>query len=328
MGRHFDRDGDGVADWALEHPYQAPDPDSLPIGDEPSVPLRHARVAARSSAAGVLQAYGLTNVDAIVVAARLEGLDVAAAATCIAKESGGANVWGHDPVSTGGVYTKGAQVTREAYNAYRALVTAGRIGRQGVGPCQCTSAGYQNTADALGGCWDPVANMRSGFRGLAKLINAYGVQGGAQRYNGSGPAAVAYGRDFLARYSTWRQRLAGTSFDPVTPVPAAYGELMQDKYPLIGIDVDIWDVACGAASFDGRRIFLGITLLAGHVNGWIDLQNDKGGTADRKPFDLTVGPDNLSPRFVLEVPSGTTKARVGWDATKAQKACLTVTGGK
>jgi hypothetical protein len=74
---------------------------------------------------------------------------------------------------------------------------------------QCTSAQYQDTADDLGGCWDPLANMRSGFRGMGALIKRHGVQQGARRYNGSGPAAEAYGRDFLAKYGTWRERLRG-----------------------------------------------------------------------------------------------------------------------
>ena len=86
--------------------------------------------------------------------------------------------------------------------------------------------------------------------------------------------------------------------------------------------------AAGTAAKDGRWIYLTVTLFAGAITGWVDFQSDKGGVGARQPFSLTVGGDNLSPRAVLAVPSGATKARVGWDATKAQKACLTVTGGK
>jgi hypothetical protein len=94
----------------------------------------------------------------------------------------------------------------------------GHIPRNGCGPCQCTSAQYQDTADDLGGCYDPVANIRSGLRGLNALIKAYGVQLGAQHYNGSGVAAQNYGQKFLANYHVWSARLAGaTTGDVLTP---------------------------------------------------------------------------------------------------------------
>lgn len=173
-----------------------------------------------ASAAVVLSQYGLVNTDAIVAAAALENVDLAIAAAMIQKESGGRNVWGSDGVSTGGAYTKGGAVTKANYLAYRSLVKAGKIGRQGCGPAQCTSAAYQDSADAIGapnglGCWDPVTNIRAGLRGLGALIRTYGVQVGAQHYNGSGPAAVAYGKDFLSRYNTWKARLAGVVVPPI-----------------------------------------------------------------------------------------------------------------
>jgi hypothetical protein len=168
-----------------------------------------------TDAAAILAQFGNQDPQSTIKAAGLENIELALAAAMLEKESNGRNVWGHDPGSTGGVYVKGAQVTKSAYLAYRALVQAGKIPRQGVGPAQCTSAGYQNTADQLGGCWDPVANMRSGFRGLGALVRSYGVQQGARRYNGSGPAAEAYGRAFVARYQVWKSRLAGASVPTV-----------------------------------------------------------------------------------------------------------------
>ena len=45
-----------------------------------------------------------------------EVVDLAAAATLLAVESGGGrNVWGSDGVSTGGIYVKGSEVTQAAY---------------------------------------------------------------------------------------------------------------------------------------------------------------------------------------------------------------------
>jgi N-acetyl-anhydromuramyl-L-alanine amidase AmpD len=168
-----------------------------------------ARCAAPSPAE-VLTAHGIVNADIAVHAAQLEGLDLAAAAACLEKESHGRNVWGHDQVDTGGLYVKGDPVTQDAYLAYRDAVHTGRIKRQGVGPCQCTSAGYQDTADQLGGCWLPLPNMRSGFRGLAALIARYGVREGARHYNGLG-RGDAYADDFTAKYQVWQTRLAGAT---------------------------------------------------------------------------------------------------------------------
>lgn len=174
------------------------DPDAIP------------RETTVNDPAQTLHRAGLGLAPEIVRAAELENLDLAVAATVIAKESGGRNVWGSDGVSTGGTYRKGAPVTRAEYEAYRAAMKAGRIGRQGVGPAQCTSAEYQDRADVLGGCWDPIANMRSGFRGLKWLIERYGLRDGARRYNGSGPAAERYAEDFTARHVVWLQRLGGS----------------------------------------------------------------------------------------------------------------------
>jgi hypothetical protein len=169
-----------------------------------------------ADAAAILTSYGMGLADELIFAAQAEGIDLAVAATVIQKESMGRNVWGSDGVATGGTYIKGTLVTQASYLAYRAAVQAGRIGRQGCGPAQCTSAGYQNEADALGGCWDPVANMRSGFRGIQTLINQYGVRGGFVHYNGSGPAAEAYANDAMAKFAVWQARLAGAQEDDLT----------------------------------------------------------------------------------------------------------------
>lgn len=219
---------------------QAPDERTGPATDEPaadeSVAVEgypwHApwqavgspRFAPRAiSAAAVLRQHGLVLVDELIVAAQAERAEIAVAATLMAGESNARNIWGHDKVDTGGAYVKGGPVTRENYLAYRGLMRLGRIKRQGCGPAQCTSAYYQDLADELGGCWEPVPNMRAGLRGLQQLVARYGVQGGARRYNGSGPQAEAYGRNFVARYRTWSNRLFGTvaSTDLPAPTPGA-----------------------------------------------------------------------------------------------------------
>ncbi len=171
-------------------------------------------------AAAVLRANGMGLANELVQAAELERMDIAIAATIIAGESWGRNVFGHDNVPTGGTYTKGGAVTRDNYLAYRGWMRGGSGRRQGVGPAQCTSAQYQDTADALGGCWDPVANMRSGFRGMGALMRQYGTRNGARRYNGSGPQAEKYADSFMARLATWQARLNGASAPPA-PAPAS-----------------------------------------------------------------------------------------------------------
>lgn len=166
----------------------------------------------------VLRSNGILIPEIMVRAAQLEGIEYAVAAAILEGESGGGkNIWGHDTNVTAGTYTPGGPVTHDNYLAYRTAMRAGRIKRNGVGPCQATSAQYQDTADALGGCWDPLANCRSGFRGMGALIKRYGVQGGAQRYNGSGDQAVLYGQRFKARYDRWVPRIAGAA--PPLPVP-------------------------------------------------------------------------------------------------------------
>lgn len=156
-----------------------------------------------------LGAGNIVNPDGVVRIAAAAGLELAAAAALLQMESGGGrNVWGHDGVQTGGAYVKGAAVTREAYEAY--LKIRDRLGSQGVGPTQLTYGPFQDRADRLGGCWRWDVNCRVGFEILAELIGRYGIQTGFQRYNGSGPAAVAYGQRAVRLYDGWRARLANT----------------------------------------------------------------------------------------------------------------------
>jgi hypothetical protein len=164
----------------------------------------------------ILREGGNIRPEQSIEAALEEGIDLPVAATLLEKESsGGRNVWGHDAVRTDGIYVKGSEVTESVYRTYLNAVKAGRIGRQGVGPCQCTSAEFQNRADALGGSWDPVANMRSGFRGMQdRIARARGdIQDAARSYNGS----ESYAIDFMKKYKVWKSRLAGvpvTRLDP------------------------------------------------------------------------------------------------------------------
>lgn len=158
-----------------------------------------------------LDAWGILRAAEVVKQAGIVQLDPAVVATLLEKESGGGrNVWGSDPVPTGGAYVKGSEVTPAAYRAYRAAVQAGTAGPQGVGPCQLTWLPYQDQADRLGGCWNPVLNMRVGLAVLADLQRRHGEREGFRRYNGSGPAAEEYAADAVRKLARWRDRLALT----------------------------------------------------------------------------------------------------------------------
>ena len=122
----------------------------------------------------------------------------------VEKESGGKNVYGHDPVRNPA--QKGGRVTRTNYAAYKKARKAG-LGMQGVGHTQLTWYAFQDQADALGGAWKPYPNMVVGFRHLKTLINAHGKEHGAAAYNGTGPAADAYGKDFVKRQESWHRRI-------------------------------------------------------------------------------------------------------------------------
>ncbi|WP_270886103.1 peptidoglycan-binding domain-containing protein [Pedococcus sp. 5OH_020] len=162
-----------------------------------------------TTSAAVLKAHGIVRTTEVVELAALAGLELAAAATLLQKESGGgANVYGHDAVETGGFYTKGGPVTAANYRKYKAHRS--QLGAQGVGPVQLTLPAFQDRADDKGGCFDWAVNALVGFQILAGNITALGVRSGFRAYNGSGPAAERYADDALAKLRVWRDRLAGT----------------------------------------------------------------------------------------------------------------------
>lgn len=125
------------------------------------------------------------------------------------KEGGFRMVYGHDDVRNpiksppGGVL----RVTETNYGAYKRARRRG-LGMQGVGHTQLTWYAFQDQADALGGCWRPYPNLVVGFRHLRDLVHVHGKAKGAALYNGTGPAADAYGRDWVRKQAAWHERLA------------------------------------------------------------------------------------------------------------------------
>lgn len=160
---------------------------------------------------GILRPYE------VVELAHQTGLWLPYGCAMLKRESyGGRNLWGGDGVSTGGVYVKGSIVTRDAYLRYRDLRNRGVIGNQGVGPGQLTARGYQDQADAIGGCWDWRCNVTVAFGALSDLVRVFGLDG-LRRYNGSGPNAENYRRAVVADAANWNAAIMGA--DPIRIAP-------------------------------------------------------------------------------------------------------------
>jgi hypothetical protein len=144
------------------------------------------------------------------------GFDLAACCAMAQEESGGRMVWGADPWDQA-AYPLGLAlpanlneqpVTEQNYHTYRASRDLGRQ-PQGCGIAQLTSPALQRAAELAGGCWVPFYNARVGFTVLRDLFDSHALPTAAfAAYNGSGPAADAYGvRVGLLRLG-WQQRLA------------------------------------------------------------------------------------------------------------------------
>ena len=148
----------------------------------------------------LLIANGFQFPATILTARTISKLGLPVACAMLTKESsGGYNIYGHD-VYPGGIEAPGygwGAVTETNVAAFLKLRDAtGRT--NGVGPPQLTSVSLQNEATAAGGLWVPQHTMAVGFHFLHDLIAEHGtVEAGCAAYNGSGPAAAAYGQDCL-----------------------------------------------------------------------------------------------------------------------------------
>jgi hypothetical protein len=179
------------------------------------------------TAAEVLAKHRTQRAAEVVELAAAAGLELAAAATLLEKESdGGNNVFGHDDVETGGFYKKGGQVTEEAYRNYKAHRK--EFGAQGVGPTQLTLPAFQDRADARGGTFDFRVNCQVGFEILAEHIQANGVHDGFRAYNGSGPKAERYADDAVNKLDVWRSRLAGTVGEDDMPDESTFKKWVRE----------------------------------------------------------------------------------------------------
>ncbi|MGH2933869.1 MAG: NlpC/P60 family protein [Gaiellaceae bacterium] len=155
---------------------------------------------------------GIVNPTATLSAAREVMLALPYACALLEQEtSGGHNVFGHDNVRNP---IKGGDVTKSRYAEYKRFRDLG-LGANGVGPTQLTWPGYQDRADALGGCWDYGVNLRVGFSILRANIRQSGVYRGFWNYNGS----EAYAKQVMPRVGKWQTILTSGSPQPAPSPP-------------------------------------------------------------------------------------------------------------
>ena len=169
--------------------------------------------------AAIARTFGIRNsIYALDAARKLPHVGPALAVAVLEQESGGKNVWGHDPtIFIGGFDRKNNRywttrlrrgyVNERGYREYKKQRgPTGRGGMQGVGPMQLTWWEFQDGADRAGGCWKPPVNIAYGLKRLNDLIAAHGFREGIKRYNGTGPAADRYATMVIARTLKWRKR--------------------------------------------------------------------------------------------------------------------------
>jgi hypothetical protein len=144
------------------------------------------------------------------------GFGLAACCAMVEEESGGRMIWGADPWNPV-LYPSGLAlprdleeqpVTQDDYVRYRAQRNRG-LQPQGCGICQLTNPELQHAAEIAGGCWVAFYNARTGFAVLRGIFTREPSPAAAfAAYNGSGPAAEAYGDRVEALRLAWAQRLA------------------------------------------------------------------------------------------------------------------------
>lgn len=150
-----------------------------------------------------MAAHGIDYPADTLWAARATKLPLHYACAMLEKETGGGrNEFGHDPTTSIPTSWMGGAVNFVRYRYYKARRAT--HGMQGVGGTQLTWYAFQDRADAAGGCWIPRNNFLVGFSVLRANIARYGEQGGAAAYNGTGPAAAAYGHDFVVKAAHWK----------------------------------------------------------------------------------------------------------------------------
>lgn len=158
----------------------------------------------------IMTRHGLANAGAIYTAAAAAGLNLPPACALIEKESGGRNVYGHDPGGTLSGFP--GEVNRGNFEVFWWLVKDRGQPSNGVGPAQLTFPGF--FTDMLNRDqqpWHPSHNAQYGFELLlgyhtaaVKAKDPHPWVTAGSRYNG----ALVYGIDLHAKIQVWRDELA------------------------------------------------------------------------------------------------------------------------
>jgi len=150
----------------------------------------------------ILKAHDVRRPRVVIEEANRAGLPLACAVAMLEKETSipQRNIFGCD-------HGEGVEFCHENVTAARVKALRASDLANGVGWTQLTLPAFVTEADKLGGAHKPRFQMRVGFKVLADNIHQSGMQKGFARYNGSGPAAEAYGRDAVAKTERWKQIL-------------------------------------------------------------------------------------------------------------------------
>lgn len=226
-----------------------------------------------------LALWGVLRAPEVAELADAAGLPLAAAAALLEQESGGGrNVWGADAVPTGGAYVKGAEVTEQTYRAYRRALAAGTAGQQGVGPVQLTAVGYQDAADALGGCWLPRCSTTVGFRLLAGYMRRWDLPRAFRAYNGGAgtvtdparypsPAAHSYEQQAMGKYARWADRLGAGSTSTAPAVTEVDDMQPDERAALLEVRDGLRAAGIGKGRLPGRSA--GQAQVVDDAFGWV-----------------------------------------------------------
>jgi hypothetical protein len=164
------------------------------------------------------EAKGLINVAALARACDAYDFPFFLACTILQKETGGANVFGHDK---GGAMYGAGEVTEAKYREFRRLIDSGQTSN-GVGPMQITWKGYFPVMEADGlKPWLAADNILFGVGILSRSLKRGLEQGltlekafwqAAKSYNGN----ASYADDAIIKARTWAATV-GTSDMETTP---------------------------------------------------------------------------------------------------------------
>lgn len=173
-----------------------------------------------TTAVQILTDAGVQNADAIVRAATDSGLPLGIAVALIAKESNGANVYGHD---TGGALCGAGEVTQDNFTNQFLPAVLGGATSNGVGLTQITYPGYFRQHPDLA-WWDPYTNAKFGFDLMKGYLggdysDASLVAAGSTYNSGSATGAPAYGQSFRDLAVTWTAKLSGSDETAGAPAP-------------------------------------------------------------------------------------------------------------